>query len=207
MNTFLILAILIIIFAILFIWDDQRKQQFDGLLREFAKQHNLTVSDSDGSVRVLGVLGWRSITIERFNAYGPGRQLPERATRILLSTNVPGHIYLKLKGRTFLFNAWDPQQEPDPGLDLLFESECHPPDFLDTLAEVDSLLAYKLGSVFKQLGKSGVVLELKAGQISLEHQRALITGEQLETAVNVLDRFAAAAERAASEPLSPDVQA
>jgi hypothetical protein len=206
-NPFLLLAIFIIIFAILFIWDDQRKKQFDGLLREFAEQHSLTISDSEGPVRVLGMFGGRSITIERFDAYGPGSRLPERAVRILLSTNAPGHIYLKLKGRTFLFNAWDPQQEPDPGLDLLFESECHPSDFLDRLAEVDSLLAYKLGSIFKQIGKSGVVLELKAGQISLQHQRALITVEQMETAVNALERLAAAAERAASEPLSPDVSA
>jgi hypothetical protein len=191
----IIATIVIIPFVILLIlYSTEAQGKFEKQLTEFAKIHNLTLAPTDDGPRLFGSLGGRSLTIETFR---PNPRYNSRHIRILLSTNAPGHVYLHVKGRAYLFHTWDPETETTPSLDILFEGESHPPDFITTLAAADPLLGYKLGRAVKQIGNYPFPLvEVKAGQVSLIHNQLKMDLAQLEAIVTALDRFASAIELA-----------
>jgi hypothetical protein len=160
----IIMIIAVLVLIAVWAYSAQQKEQIGTLLTEFAKIHGLAFTLTGGWPRLFGSLGGRSLTIETF-------KLDPRSSiyqiKILLSLNAPGEVYLKLKGRSFLFHTWNPEHENFPSLDILFEGESHPPDIITTLSTADPQLGYKLGRALQQLGgRPAPVLEVKAGQVS-----------------------------------------
>jgi hypothetical protein len=188
-----IMVVVLILFVVANLSENQ--EQAEKRLIEFAKLHGLTVTTTDDGPRLFGPLGGRSLIIERFR---PDPRVHRNHLRILLSLSAPGHVYLYVKGRRFLMDAWDPETETTPALDLLFDGESHPADFMTVLSTADPLLGYKLGRAVKQIGNYPFpLLEVKAGQLSLTHNNLGMSLTQLETMITALDRFASAIERAA----------
>jgi hypothetical protein len=189
--TIIVIPLVIILVA----YSAEKQRQPQAPLGEFAKLHHLTLTSTDDGPRLFGPLGGRSLTIETFI---PNPRIRRHHIRILLSINAPSHVYLHVKGRTFLFHAWDPEAENTPSLDLLFEGESHPSDFVTTLSTADPLLGYKLGRAVKQIGNYPYpLLEVKAGQVTLTHNRPELSTAELETVITALDRFASAIEQTA----------
>lgn len=170
----------------------EKQAQFEQTLTEFARLHELTIASTDNGPRLFGSLGGRSLTVETI---WPNPRAG-RHIRILLSTNALGHIYLHVRSRLFLVNRWDPETETNPSLSTLFDGESHPPDFITALSTADPHLGFKLGRAVKQIVNYPFpLLEVKAGQVSLTHNKLEINLPQLESIVTALDRLASTIEQ------------